>query len=643
MRSALLVVLGFGVAVALAACGGSHRAKNSCSRDQECGDGRACVGGYCVDAPRTCTSIDPCPSGYNCCGGTCTASQCCVADFDCASGYCETGVCKSGARPQCNATTPCANGRCLSTIGQCVECLYTDDCDIGLVCSAQHTCVQAGGCTAQACAATGLICAPEEGGCRPCLTTAECGNLVCAQNGVCSSCTSAAQCGANRDCEDGVCVAAPGTPCATTTDCADGLVCKQVGIAKQCEPCINTTECGSSKTCQLPQGRCVPNGGTTCQADTQCNPPTTVCSAGTCGAGCTTGSCRDTEICNPTTGRCVPFSDGDLVLGQACDAHSDCLTNICWPIATDAGVEKLCSQTCNTHADCPQDYVCGELGDGNLCVHKSHPALPTGNYNVAPGGACSGGFESTTCVSAYCNTVRGQCMEMCGRDADCKTVDASFACIMRWPVGDDFNQNGTYELEELAGFTELCHPPLFQGLPNGSICSTGNHDVCASGMCAQTPNLFVQASCANPCCTPADCTTSGSICKPLDTFDGIRADEDIGVIPYSFQKVCLWKEFSGTKELGDTCASNADCKSEICVAGPSGVKRCTQTCCRNADCLGFSWAQACRPPFANSSSVVDDSVADANFIDVATALGRESAGLAGFGTVGAVTTLCMPK
>jgi hypothetical protein len=199
------------------------------------------------------------------------------------------------------------------------------------------------------------------------------------------------------------------------------------------------------------------------------------------------------------------------------------------------------------------------------------------------------------------------------------------------------------DAQELDTFTQLCHPPLFNGLQNGAQCDGGtgfiNHDRCASGFCVQTPDFYSLPMCASPCCTPSDCSPSAPVCKPIDAFDGVR---DHPEEPYGFQKVCLWREYQGTREVGEICASNADCKSELCALGPSGTKRCTHTCCTNEDCTGYAWSGACRPPFFDSNLVGDETMADDGFVQIIEAAGREIIAPGTRDQAIGITPICMP-
>lgn len=129
--------------------------KPACEKDQDCGEGKRCNEGACVE----CTSADDClgdPQKPRCVEGSCgckDASDCsialpfcstekrcvqCTKDADCASGFprCLGGECQ--ARP-CNNDSQCVAvgyDKCL-TFGQrrvCLGCLQDSDCATGQRC-----------------------------------------------------------------------------------------------------------------------------------------------------------------------------------------------------------------------------------------------------------------------------------------------------------------------------------------------------------------------------------------------------------------------------------------------------------------------------------------------------------------------------
>jgi peptidoglycan-associated lipoprotein len=114
--------------------------------------------------------------------------------------------------------------------------------------------------------------------------------------GLCQNCTTAEDCvgkgpgGENWVCHEFRCMdpaqvpgagtgaGTQGSPCAASTDCGGGLVCK-AGI---CDACVADAECGTG-TCDLDVGRCSDGaaGGGSCSTDDDCAMDE-ICDAGAC-------------------------------------------------------------------------------------------------------------------------------------------------------------------------------------------------------------------------------------------------------------------------------------------------------------------------------------------------------------------------
>lgn len=626
----------------LTACGGTDATSKTCNATAECDEGFVCAAGYCILEDRACSATSPCPGDLSCCGGTCKEGGCCLADVDCGgNGYCNSGACIPGSRGACDSDADCGgDAQCLTNVRQCVECVGTADCAPGYSCSPANACTTDSGCSAGSCLQQGKVCAPEQGACRNCVSDNECGGKICDATGTCIDCVASNQCTDDRVCTNGSCTRGQGTSCVNNADCG-GLVCIQRGEGKTCEPCFINEECGPAGICT--GGRCFATDGE-CLSDAECDYPSEICNYDTCEPGCATTGCSEGDICNPNTGRCVPFSDGTADLGLPCDSHDECLTNVCWPIdKADGTIVRLCGQSCVSTGDCPTGFVCHELGDGGTCLK---PDFYTGGgaRDVASGGACTDGLLSEQCRSGYCNDGANVCYETCANDNACNAWGTNDTCVLRRRVDEDKNGNGTIEPLEIA-WTGLCQAGSPSALQSGAICATAgtqpqprDHDKCDSGFCAKTVDETKASRCAEGCCTPSDCNTLAPICKPLDLWDGNRENAEQ---PFGFQKVCLAKEYNGAKELGATCNSNSECKSEICVAGESGVKRCTQTCCTNLDCAGLSWTSGCRPPFFDAGGN-STPVADQNFSDIVYALGRKFVGSTSTGDAYGITPICFP-
>lgn len=642
---ALIAALG----LTAATCGGGSIPE--CEAEDDCEPGELCIDGDCIFFDDwTCSTNDGCPAGQYCCRNTCGPERCCVVHTDCKDGYCKDGRCEDGLIPSC-PDIDCPVGVCNPTAGTCVECTRDSDCTEPLICGHDSTCVLMGqDCGEGVCGVQKPICAPQEG-CRTCIeNTGDCGNQVCVA-GACVPCDgTAAPCHGGLACtvESGRCTMPLGVWCVDYADCGE-LACHEVAWSdhNECMACTVVGECGAQREC---------NAGTceaytpVCEFDADCNPPSTICEAGLCVPGCTRMSCYQGMGCNVATGRCYPAGSGDHFFGEICTSHGDCLSGACWAVDNDFQYDTFCSWPCVEQSDCPLDSVCWQLGDSSICIwidYIFNEPLP--DFDLGPGAACEAAdFISLDCRSGFCHrlsqeSTQAVCMEMCGRDADCEGMSVDdVVCVSGWPVGEDFDTSGVLEADELVGFVQLCH--LGWGhLGNNMTCGSGadgsplpkDHDACRSGWCVQTPDFTRDAHCAQPCCTPTDCGPNNPVCKPIDVWDGVREiNEDV---PYGFQKICLWREYAGTKEVGETCLADSECKTEICAAASSGTKRCTQTCCLNDDCAGFGWAPVCRKPYP-----VGTPLADSNYTAIRYSLGRQvDLGVASGAAIG-VSSLCLP-
>ncbi|MBS2025836.1 MAG: exo-alpha-sialidase [Deltaproteobacteria bacterium] len=151
-------------------------------------------------------------------------------------------------------------------------------------------------------------------------------------------------------------------------------------------------------------------GGGSCQFDSDCNPPNTICGAtGTCDPGCTIGGCITGKVCNSTTGRCGSGSgtdggntdgggtDGGTTDGgggtasdtlcQPCTVNGDCHGGgIC--VSNTAHTSKYCTQDCTTDA-CPDQYQCttDSTGTRHQCFPTTDCATTTGQND---GGTTTG-------------------------------------------------------------------------------------------------------------------------------------------------------------------------------------------------------------------------------------------------------------
>lgn len=306
-----------------------------------------------------------------------------------------------------------------------------------------------------------------------------------------------------------------------------------------------------------------------CTLDSDCNDAAYICETNRCVLRCDTPSgtmCLAPEVCNPNNGRCVP---GYFEIGEDCTINAQCTTGYCLNITTSsaAGNQKFCSIPCSSTTDCPLENSCINLAGISFCLRET-AFSPPGNFDTPPGGMCMDGGND--CQSRTCNLDTSQCIQRCTREADCAGWSEN---CWTWAEG---------------GYPGICYDNSGASAGIGSNC--GADSQCRSGVC----NRY-QGECAGHCCTESDCGP-GETCAVYD----ITATVPI--------KVCRAKAANaGTLALGVSCASDADCESELCAPESSngaGPKRCSVPCCEPSDCAVLPNGGLCWPldgPLPNTS------------------------------------------
>jgi hypothetical protein len=241
-----------------------------CKQNIDCGAGKICQFGQCVD---------------------------CIANGQCGDQVCDVAAGKCVA---CDATHLCGGTQhCNTSSGRCVDCLVSSDCMAGYACQLGQCFPQ---CTTDASCPTGQFCVT--GVCSQCRNNMDCPGTQYCQNGLCKN-----QCLTTNDCTGG-------RVCDTTTHtcvlpcngmCMNGLTC----VSGNCEQICNLSQpCTAPQVCTM-AGVCGPECVTTADCAAK---PFTVCVSGSCTASgmCSTDlDCPSSQICSIAsgpTGSCVPRS-----------------------------------------------------------------------------------------------------------------------------------------------------------------------------------------------------------------------------------------------------------------------------------------------------------------------------------------------
>ncbi|MEZ4233555.1 MAG: hypothetical protein R3B89_30535 [Polyangiaceae bacterium] len=249
-RTAVVVALPLGIAVA---CGGADRGglgASSCSTSADCEEDLRCdpAGQRCVE----CIVPADCPAGMLCSDSTCSSPASCETSLDCVGEGDNRQICDASSQlcvqcvqvadcPQnndcklnrCVPFVPCANSLdcpqgqvCDTARGRCAECVGSSDCPDAQLCvggSCRPSCDSDKDCTP-----LGLLCDHAQGYCS------ECGSAGCGGQPICSP--GAFECDATYEkvvrCDD------TGKSLMITTNCTtEGLWCFQGACrALKCQP-----------------------------------------------------------------------------------------------------------------------------------------------------------------------------------------------------------------------------------------------------------------------------------------------------------------------------------------------------------------------------------------------------------------------
>jgi hypothetical protein len=164
-------------------------------------------------------------------------------------------------------------------------------------------------------------------------------------------CSSGAQCGGNSP----ACLPGGTCGCSSSAECSrssDARVCDLT--TQTCVQCVSTSQCaakGSSWTCDLVLHSCI--------------------------QGCTSGSCRNGQLCNRTQQVCVDCLTDTNCSGQKCDSQLgvcvDCLTSAdCRGSTSTCSATHVCIRPCGAARSCAQGLVCDPAGPGCVeCVTSS--------------------------------------------------------------------------------------------------------------------------------------------------------------------------------------------------------------------------------------------------------------------------------
>ncbi len=256
---------------------------------------------------------------------------------------------------------------------------------------------------------------------------------------------------------------------------------------------------------------------------------------------------------------------------------------------------------CTTRLDCPEQHCCSysRLADrplcGGVCVMDDGSAdcascVNEGMEFSGDTEACCPGLQripmpmmaGDSCIPSrcFCDT----CVKRCG-DGVCGTGEDACRCPADCPHGFAKGPGAPCTSDADCAAPGGCLTEA-SGYPTGGYCGGGACDpasamsLCPAGS-ACTGTWFAQTTLCMPTCRKDDDCRAGFTCEAFPE-------------PYAPAGTLRCWQAGGTQlaGVGQSCAQDTDCLSNMCLAAPDGAKVCSAFCDATTPC---KQGQACSP------------------------------------------------
>ena len=336
-----------------------------------------------------------------------------------------------------------------------------------------------------------------------------------------------------------------GDSCSKDADCASNL-CRNGSCTK---PCSRPIQCSMDGSWTCKEATVTAQGGGTKKVNI-CQPaPAKMC--------ITDGDCAGNDQCvarkKPSAVEflCDSPNQGGGQLGDTCSKDADCAKNLC--------VDGTCTKSCAGDTDCSS-------AANHVCKTTS---VDLGNGNTA---------SASICVSR----------QPCDETDECK-------------VGEY-----CYVQRDRTSSAGVCRQPNPGGGSLGDVCQKDAH--CSANLCY---DARFRKICSLPCKDATDCPTAGFRCKDRMVADGQGGTNQKKICVPAEPVACKKQSKCGPNEhcavvveadgsglesvcipdpggvaVGSACTKDADCKSQICLAGT-----CSSPCTDRSQCANN---QVCR-------------------------------------------------
>jgi hypothetical protein len=324
--------------------------------------------------------------------------------------------------------------------------------------------------------------------------------------------------------------------------------CGQTG-PRDCDDNDPSVHPNAEEVCNSKDDDCNTTVDDTCPPNTKCAVKLKQCVVPQCDPNSMTNDCM-TGLCDPGTLKCV--TPATKKVGDPCNADIECEpgafcanSDVLTPAVVPSG--SVCTKDCCRSDQCAANAVCFGSGKGNFCVSSAKLGRTTGND---PAGAPAA--TGATCRSGL--AANGKCIDVCCGQGDCGN---GTGCVYTQVAGRD---------------TLGCDTA-------GMGCGT-----CANGACVQYGFPLLATYCRPTCCNSTSCPNIGIV--PTTCWN--ETSNNIDYVP-----LCTRTQFNGvgSKNAGEQCSANSDCRSMRCL----NSSYCTDACCLDRDCPQSPIPMACRP------------------------------------------------
>lgn len=263
----------------------------------------------------------------------------------------------------------------------------------------------------------------------------------------------------------------------------------------------------------------------------------------------------------------ICFEPNSKTLGQDCYANDECTTNHC---TAELCIKGTC--VCGVDTDCPNNHYCdqgfiGELGT-NSCQPKKANGQSCSSDNKCLSGHCSATSSFDPCGFCY-DPDSKDVGESCKANAECVTDQCGSFCGLSGVCkcdfenqceSDEYCNNGTFD-------DHLCYANKAdcETCDADKKCQSGNCSADISGKCyvANSKNVG-QTCCVNDQCKSDKCVSGKCVCKNDSDCDSDDGPNGVDGNEHCYNPALGTAYCDFYKNDGVGCDTDSECKSDEC-------------------------------------------------------------------------------